>query len=125
MRLHSILLLSLFAAACHSPNATDIRNQSTPDPEPAPAPKSYTAVLPARPTTFAPSFVKLVDGVTNGEALTDIELCGKCHQDVAAMWKTSAHAYASFDNPIYRMSVERTRREARHEAEERVDGEIY
>lgn len=41
----------------------------------------------------------------------DSKNCGSCHTDVAAQWKTSAHAFASFNNPLYRVAVERTRRD--------------
>ena len=32
--------------------------------------------------------------------------CAQCHADVASHWMHSAHAYASFDNPWYRASVD-------------------
>lgn len=32
--------------------------------------------------------------------------CAQCHVDVASHWMHSAHAYASFDNPWYRASVD-------------------
>lgn len=37
--------------------------------------------------------------------------CADCHADVASHWMHSAHAYASFDNPWYRASVESFRAE--------------
>ncbi len=36
--------------------------------------------------------------------------CTSCHADVASHWAHSAHAYASFDNPWYRVSVDELRR---------------
>ncbi len=35
--------------------------------------------------------------------------CADCHSDVASHWMHSAHAYASFDNPWYRASVDQFR----------------
>jgi len=35
--------------------------------------------------------------------------CADCHADVASQWTHSAHAYASFDNPWYRASVDQFR----------------
>ncbi len=35
--------------------------------------------------------------------------CADCHADVASHWMHSAHAYASFDNPWYRASVDQFR----------------
>ncbi len=35
--------------------------------------------------------------------------CADCHADVASHWMHSAHAYASFDNPWYRASVDEFR----------------
>jgi tetratricopeptide (TPR) repeat protein len=37
--------------------------------------------------------------------------CADCHADVASHWTHSAHAYASFDNPWYRASVDQFRAE--------------
>ena len=35
--------------------------------------------------------------------------CADCHSDVASQWTHSAHAYASFDNPWYRASIDEFR----------------
>lgn len=43
--------------------------------------------------------------------LDDASTCGGCHMDIAAQWRTSAHALASFSNPVYRVTVERIRDE--------------
>lgn len=48
-------------------------------------------------------------------SLSDVDTCATCHSDVAEQWKTSAHFYASFDNPIYRASVIRFRAERGNE----------
>ncbi|MBL8914183.1 MAG: hypothetical protein JNM17_25995 [Archangium sp.] len=40
---------------------------------------------------------------------SDGKNCGSCHPDIAAQWKTSTHALASFNNPIYRVSVDKLR----------------
>ncbi len=37
--------------------------------------------------------------------------CADCHSDVASHWTNSAHAYASFDNPWYRASIDQFREE--------------
>ncbi|NND29628.1 MAG: hypothetical protein HKN97_13650 [Myxococcales bacterium] len=37
--------------------------------------------------------------------------CVDCHSDVASHWTNSAHAYASFDNPWYRASIDQFRKE--------------
>ena len=44
--------------------------------------------------------------------------CTDCHADVASQWAHSAHAYASFDNPWYRASID-TFREQRGREESR------
>jgi Flp pilus assembly protein TadD len=35
--------------------------------------------------------------------------CERCHADIVKQWSTSAHHFASFNNPFYRKSVEFTR----------------
>jgi tetratricopeptide (TPR) repeat protein len=47
--------------------------------------------------------------------------CGSCHADIAAQWKTSTHALASFTNPIYRVSIDKLRVD-RGEAPSRMCG---
>jgi tetratricopeptide (TPR) repeat protein len=43
--------------------------------------------------------------------------CTGCHADVGTHWQSSVHAYASFDNPWYRASVDEFRKErGRHES---------
>lgn len=37
------------------------------------------------------------------------QTCQRCHADVVEQWATSAHRFASFNNPFYRRSVELTR----------------
>jgi tetratricopeptide (TPR) repeat protein len=39
------------------------------------------------------------------------ETCARCHQDVVEQWARSAHRFASFNNPFYRVSVEAIRKE--------------
>jgi len=46
-----------------------------------------------------------------GETIADVEDCAQCHADVAAQWRKSAHAFASFNNPVYRVVVERLRKD--------------
>ncbi len=43
--------------------------------------------------------------------LADTKDCADCHSDVASHWMHSAHAYASFDNPWYRASIDTFRAE--------------
>ncbi|MFB3066547.1 MAG: multiheme c-type cytochrome, partial [Planctomycetota bacterium] len=39
------------------------------------------------------------------------QTCARCHAEIVAQWKRSAHRFASFNNPLYRASVERFRKE--------------
>jgi hypothetical protein len=67
-------------------------------------------ILPTTPKQFAPSQASVEGGaVVLGSNLADVSVCATCHDDVAAQWRTSAHAFASFNNPIYRASVDRFR----------------
>ena len=47
----------------------------------------------------------------DGEYLADHEQCEGCHAEIHAQWSTSAHRFASFDNPIYRIAVDRFRQD--------------
>jgi len=92
-------------------------------PEAAPRwPRALTAArgtaarLPRAPGEHAPSLVILdravaraPDEVSDGTMLADVDSCATCHPDAAAQWSTSAHSFASFGNPIYRVNVELAR----------------
>jgi tetratricopeptide (TPR) repeat protein len=49
------------------------------------------------------------------QRLAKTDDCVSCHADVASHWESSIHAYASFDNPWYRASVDEFRRERSRE----------
>jgi tetratricopeptide (TPR) repeat protein len=98
MRLPSpALLLALLAACASAPR------------EPGPGTTSEgRPALPSPPGPLAPSEARIAAGAK----IADVGSCEACHADVAAMWRTSAHAFASFNNPAYRVSVDRFRAEA-------------
>ncbi len=64
--------------------------------------------LPQSGARFAPAQVQ-VDGSLSGETLTETESCAGCHPDADAQWRSSAHAFGSFGNPVYRVAVDRFR----------------
>jgi tetratricopeptide (TPR) repeat protein len=69
-------------------------------------------VLPQSPGPFSPGQLEIAgDGVVHSAELRDVQTCGGCHPDAVAQWRTSAHAFASFNNPLYRLSVDRLRME--------------
>ncbi len=70
-------------------------------------------LLPESKGPFNPGQLEVAgDGAVHGAELRDVQTCGGCHLDVVAQWRTSAHAFASFNNPVYRLSVDRLRMEA-------------
>jgi hypothetical protein len=73
------------------------------------------ASLPERGTgVLAPSLARIVGGTVPhgaGGAIADVEDCAQCHADVASQWRKSAHAFASFNNPVYRVVVEKLRKD--------------
>ncbi len=76
-----------------------------------PDPATIAASLPLVGDRFMPALTSIGVGpsIPEGVELADAEVCEGCHTEVAAQWRTSAHHFASFDNPIYRASVERFR----------------
>ena len=70
--------------------------------------------IPELPDQFAPAFTQIIgDDVS---VLTDTETCTGCHADVVNEWQSSAHHFASFNNPYYRTAVERIREALGNEA---------
>ena len=80
------------------------------------APAPTPARLPMQPGAFGPSLVKIDSSaprtpgeVSEGTQLSDVDSCATCHAAAAAQWSASAHSFASFGNPIYRVNVELAR----------------
>jgi hypothetical protein len=61
--------------------------------------------LPTESLPLSPSQAQ-TDGTLTGELVTETESCAGCHADAAAQWRSGAHAFASFNNPIYRVVVD-------------------
>ncbi|HHH26944.1 MAG TPA: hypothetical protein ENK57_01155, partial [Polyangiaceae bacterium] len=74
-------------------------------------PAPPVAVFPDDGGPLAPALTRVGErGEGLGERLAEAaESCANCHAEVVAQWQSSAHAAASFDNPLYRVSVERFR----------------
>ena len=70
---------------------------------------SYGAPQPLHSTgqDLSPSLMSAPSLDVSRLAKTDD--CADCHADVASHWMHSAHAYASFDNPWYRASIDQFR----------------
>lgn len=66
-------------------------------------PVSVTEMAPAETAWKAP---------IRGKSLQDRSDCEGCHADVAQSFRGSAHAFASFNNPVYRSAVDRFRADA-------------
>ena len=72
---------------------------------------SPTAIETARAEAdFSPSLAKTATGhFIPAEALMQDDYCARCHADIHAQWRHSAHRLASFNNPAYLFSVRNTR----------------
>ena len=59
---------------------------------------------------YAPAFTQVAGQgrIPAAHLMTD-DFCAKCHQDIAEQASTSMHRFSSFNNPVYRFSVEETR----------------
>lgn len=69
---------------------------------------------------LAPSFVHSEAGL--GARLADVDGCATCHSDVASQWRKSAHAFASFNNPVYRVVVDKIRHDRGNETSQFCGG---
>lgn len=120
LRRSSLLAAALAVAAAAACAGTTHDDARVPGPAvtsaaPAIAP---TGAVATRPTLPAPGkelhpslmVVKNKDARA-GERISDVESCAGCHADAADAWRSSAHAFASFNNPVYRSVVERFRKD--------------
>lgn len=104
------LVASLACAAGSEVGGSQVgRKSDTPAPSaPLPVPR-----LPSSPGALGPAHTEII---ATGAELAKTKTCAGCHQDVAAQWRTSAHAHSSFSNPIYRVSVDAFRKSRGREA---------
>ena len=71
---------------------------------------------PHSPRAFAPSFAQLVEGESyNQEVNDDVAVCASCHPHHVQDWQSSAHAFSSFNNPLYRVAFDDYVKEAGQE----------
>ena len=83
-----------------------------------PSPPAVATAAPLLPEpgegALAPALARVRPaGVAHGRGseIADVDACEACHADVAADWRRSAHAFASFNNPVYRVVVEGFRKD--------------
>jgi tetratricopeptide (TPR) repeat protein len=105
---HYVCLAAVAALGCSAPrgkaiSAVTMTTAATPTAATIPR-----AILPGPPAPLAPAQTELSGSLT-GEILTETESCAGCHADAAAQWRSSAHAFGSFNNPVYRFAVDRFR----------------
>lgn len=103
-------------AAAVAAGCVGTSHDRAPDPPPRKSsPPDVSAALPAPPSgALAPSLARLSEPGPHaglGDRIADVEACASCHADVASQWRKSAHAFASFNNPVYRVVVERFRKD--------------
>lgn len=115
---HSAIAIAILGAfvACASGAHDDATAIATPSRAPPALP---AAILPNGDGDFAPSLLRVTragGAARGGATLADVETCGDCHGDIEAQWRASAHAFASFNNPIYRTSVDRLRKDRGNKA---------
>jgi len=112
------LALAIGAIGCHQGESADPRAVAAPESSVATvAPELGPLATPhmlAGPTRFAPALTAIAAGEhpPTGAETADVDACATCHEQTSAQWRTSAHAFASFNNPIYRASIERFRDQA-------------
>jgi tetratricopeptide (TPR) repeat protein len=109
-----LLAIGAAAAAAGACGSQGARPDASPIQPRAVAPAA--ARLPRAPGEYAPSLLTIQrtvarapGDVSDGTMLSDVDSCATCHPDAAAQWSTSAHSFASFGNPIYRVNVELAR----------------
>jgi hypothetical protein len=112
LALFAVLGVLALALACSGPagRATRAPATSTPAASSASSAPPPLALLPRPSPSLAPAQTELAGALT-GDTVTETESCAGCHADAAAQWRSSAHAFGSFNNPIYRVGVDRFRTE--------------
>jgi tetratricopeptide (TPR) repeat protein len=110
-------LALVLGLACRQSDHEVARTPNEPADAPLGQPEAEQPLAIANPfvhgpaTRFAPSRtgIGLGESPPNGARVADYDHCGSCHEEISTQWRTSAHSFASFNNPIYRASVDRFR----------------
>ncbi len=102
-----LALLALVVGCPAHPSHDQVEPTATPA-APAREHGPGSARVPAPLGALSPALTEVSgSGAIDGLALAnDAGTCAPCHADVVTQWRTSAHAFSSFSNPIYRASVE-------------------
>ncbi|HQY61927.1 MAG: hypothetical protein IPQ09_17765 [Myxococcales bacterium] len=105
-----LLSVGLGVGCASSPTPNEPRPD---DASPAITASPLGATLPSEGAPdLAPAQLRVAPrGQGDGTRLADVDGCAECHTDAFAGWKASAHSFASFDDPVYRVAVERLRAE--------------
>ena len=74
------------------------------------------ARVPSAGGSFAPAQSEVTGPGLDGATVTETESCAGCHADTAAQWRVSAHAFGSFNNPAYRVAIDRFRTDVSKDA---------
>lgn len=114
MRGHKLVVAMAIVAGCAGSSPERIAEPPATPAARAPSP-SVEPSLPAPPDgAMAPALARITTGAPHaglGDTIADVESCAGCHMDVASQWRKSAHAFASFNNPVYRVVVEKLRKD--------------
>jgi Cytochrome c554 and c-prime len=110
----ALLLVVALAMACSGAHGPTVSATTTTSAVAA-SPSVVAAVLPRASPALGPARTELAGALT-GDTVTETESCAGCHADAAAQWRSSAHASASFNNPIYRVVVDRFRTDVSRDA---------
>jgi tetratricopeptide (TPR) repeat protein len=107
----SLILLLLAATACErggSQKSADEPDEPPKSEQPLEQPpKSVDGpMIPAKGGEFAPSLARVASDDPNVEHLTQKEECAECHAEIVEEWSDSMHAFASFNNPLYRKAFD-------------------
>lgn len=100
---------ALVVGGCESDSgqkSADDSEQITANEEPALPEGVDGPMLPDPGGRFSPSLARLVEQEPHMAALTEVDKCAECHADIVAQWRDSMHAFASFNNPLYRAAFD-------------------
>jgi hypothetical protein len=111
LSLARLLLAIAIGAGCASSESREVIGNANSAAPMQGAQATPQVTLPDARREFAGTSVRITKAGLHGDALADVDTCGQCHTDVADQWRSSAHAFASFNNPVYRASVMRLRQE--------------
>lgn len=103
----AVFTLIVATVSCDKPAPVKIAPDTAPPATAAQAGALEAPRIPSEPAKFGPTLARTVpEEHYDVDLHTEVDLCSRCHAEIADQWQDSVHAFASLANPFFRVSFD-------------------